>query len=96
MMMSSSYNNSNNNFQNYSSSGSGNSNCVNSSLQNNNSNKGIPSSANGNNVNSPTKMGIVTATSPNKKGKTSFMEYYHSVPVKNPTNILEKYMKRKK
>jgi len=36
------------------------------------------------------------AVSPPKKGKLSFMEYYHSIPVKNPTNILEKYIKRKK
>lgn len=36
------------------------------------------------------------AVSPAKKGKLSFMEYYHSVPIKNPTNILEKYIKRKK
>ena len=33
---------------------------------------------------------------PNKKAKMSFMEYYHSVPNKSPSNILEKYMKRKK
>lgn len=36
------------------------------------------------------------AVSPGKKAKLSFMEYYHSVPVKNPTNILEKYIKKKK
>jgi len=38
--------------------------------------------------------GVPKSTS--KKLKPSFMEFYHSAPVKNPTNILEKYMKRKK
>jgi hypothetical protein len=31
-----------------------------------------------------------------KKKTSTFMEYYNSIPVKNPTNILEKYIKRKK
>lgn len=32
-----------------------------------------------------------------EKTKTStFMEYYNSQPVKSPSNILEKYIKRKK
>ena len=39
-----------------------------------------------NNLVSPSK--ITSASPNNKKGKLSFMEYYHSVPVKNPTNIL--------
>jgi hypothetical protein len=31
-----------------------------------------------------------------KKKASTFMEYYNSIPVKNPTNILEKYLKRRK
>lgn len=49
-------------------------------------------------INSPPQQQLNNASSPKpqNKGKLSFMEYYHSVPVKNPTNLLEKYMKRKK
>lgn len=49
-----------------------------------------------NSQSSNSKNPLNNAISPVKKGKLSFMEYYHSVPVKNPTNILEKYIKRKK
>ena len=55
-------------------------------------NQGLSSGAN--NVNSPTN--VNSNNGQNKKGKLSFMEYYHSVPNKSPSNILEKYMKRKK
>jgi hypothetical protein len=31
-----------------------------------------------------------------KKKPNTFMEYYNSIPVKSPSNILERYIKRKK
>lgn len=30
------------------------------------------------------------------KKASTFMEYYNSIPVKTPTNILEKFIKKKK
>ena len=46
-------------------------------------------------ANNQGSVGLPTSPTSNKKSKISFMDYYHSAPIKNPTNILEKFMKKK-
>lgn len=58
---------------------------------------GIRSSIKHDNVILTESIELMRSPQKEDKRKTStFMEYYNSIPVKNPTNILEKYIKRKK